>query len=65
MFQNTGSKDIFKDFVDLLSLAIRLRAIGRTMDQVSFEGRVLLLPKVTNKLLTLVRDYQLRNSIQA
>jgi hypothetical protein len=31
-------------------LAIHLRVIGQTMDQVSPEGRVQLLPKVSDKL---------------
>jgi hypothetical protein len=31
-------------------LAIRMWVIGRTVDQVSSEGRVQLLPKVSDKL---------------
>jgi hypothetical protein len=65
MFQNTGSKHIFKYLVDLLSLAIRLRVIGRTVDQTSPEGRMQLLPKASDKLRTLVGDYCLWNSMQA
>jgi hypothetical protein len=48
MFQNTCSHHIFKDLVDSLGLAIRLRVMGRTVDQVSPEGRVQLLPKVSD-----------------
>jgi hypothetical protein len=50
LFQNTGSQHIFEYLVDSLSLAIRLWVIGRTMDQVSSEGRVQLLPKASDKL---------------
>jgi hypothetical protein len=37
--------------------------IGRTVDQVSPEGRVKLLPKVSDKLRTSVRDYCLQNLV--
>jgi hypothetical protein len=50
MFQNTGSQHVFKDLVDSFSLAIHLRVIGQTVDQVSPEEHVQLLPKVSNKL---------------
>jgi hypothetical protein len=63
MFQNTCSQYIFKDLVDSLSLAIRPWVISRTVDQVSPEGRVQLLPKVSDKLQTSVRAYQLQNSM--
>jgi hypothetical protein len=35
------------------------------MDQVSPEGRVQLLLKVSDKLRTSVEDYRLQNSVQA
>jgi hypothetical protein len=63
MFQNTGSQHIFKDLVDSLSLAIHLRVIGRSVDQVSPEGRVQLLSKANDKLRTLIGDYHLRNPV--
>jgi hypothetical protein len=50
MFQNTGSLHIFKDLVDSLSWDIHLQVIGRTVDQVSSEGCVQLLPKASEKL---------------
>jgi riboflavin biosynthesis pyrimidine reductase len=57
MFQNTGSKHIFKYLVDALSLAIHPRVIGQTVDQVILEGRMQLLPKASDKLQTPVGDY--------
>jgi hypothetical protein len=63
MFQNTDSQHIFKDLVDSLSLAIRLWVIGQTVDQVSPEGCVKLLPKVSDKLQTSVGDCRLRNPV--
>jgi hypothetical protein len=51
--------------VDLLSLAICLWVISRTVDQMGSEGRVQLFPKVSNKLRTLVGNYHLWNSVQA
>jgi hypothetical protein len=63
MFYNIDSQHIFKDLVDLLSLATHLRVIGRTVDQVSPEGREKLLPKVSDKLRTSVRDYCLQNPV--
>jgi hypothetical protein len=65
MFQNTSSQHIFEYLVDSLILAIRLRVIGRTMDQMSSEGGVQLLPKVSDKLRTSVGDYHPRNFMQA
>jgi hypothetical protein len=65
MFLNACSKHIFKYLVDALSLAIYLWVIGRTVDQVSPEGRVHLLPKASNKLRTPVGDYYFWNSVQA
>jgi hypothetical protein len=50
MFQNIGSQHIFEYLVDSLSLAIRLRGIGRTVDQVGSEERVQLLPKASDEL---------------
>jgi hypothetical protein len=41
---------IFQDLVDSLSLVIRLWVIGRTINQVSLEKRVQLLPKASDKL---------------
>jgi hypothetical protein len=63
MFQNTCPQHILEYLVDLLSLAIRLRVIGQIVDQVSFEGRVQLLPKASDKLRTSVGDYRLWNSV--
>jgi hypothetical protein len=65
MFQNTGPQHIFEYLVDSLSLAIHLWVIGRTLDQVSSEGREQLLPKTRDKLRTSVGDYHLQNSVQA
>jgi hypothetical protein len=45
VFHDAGSQHIFEYLVDSLSLAIRLWVIGQIVDQVSFEGRVQLLPK--------------------
>jgi hypothetical protein len=50
IFQNIGSKHIFKYLVDSLSLAIHLWVIGQTMDQVSPEGCVQVLPKASDEL---------------
>jgi hypothetical protein len=40
VLHDTGSQHVFQDLVDSLCLAIRLWVVGRTVDQVSFEGRV-------------------------
>jgi hypothetical protein len=50
MFQNIGSKHIFKYLVDSLTLAIRLQVIGQTVDQASPEGHVQLLLEASDKL---------------
>jgi hypothetical protein len=54
---------MLKDLIDSLSLTIRLRVIGRTVDQVNPEGRVQLFPKASVKLLTSVRDYHHWNPV--
>jgi hypothetical protein len=45
-------------------LAIRLRMIGQTVNQVSPEGRVQLLPKASDKLSPSIKNDHLRNSLQ-
>jgi hypothetical protein len=37
---DTDSQHVFQDLVDSLCLAIHLWVVGRTVDQVSFDGRV-------------------------
>jgi hypothetical protein len=63
VLHDTGSQHIFEYLVDLLSLAICLWVIGRAVDQVSFEVRVQLLPKASDKLRDSVGGDHLQNSM--
>jgi hypothetical protein len=49
VLHDTDSQHIFKYLVDSPCLAIRLRVIGRTVDQMGSKGCMQLLPKASDK----------------
>jgi hypothetical protein len=58
-------KHIFNDLVDSLSLSVGLRMIGCTVDEVSFQILMQLLPKMCHKDRSSVKNNGLQNTMVA
>jgi hypothetical protein len=63
--QNTSTKLILNDLINLLSLSINLGVIGLASDEMGAQTLMQLLPKASNKDRSSVRNNSLRYAMIA